>query len=358
MVLAATAALYLAASGGIAAEEGTSAKKVTLALVGAAHSHTPGFVRRVQARKDVTVKYVWDHDAARAEKNARQLGAKIVNDLQEIWSDPAVDGVAIYAETNRHYDLVLAAAKARKHMLVEKPLCGDASKGREMAAAIEKAGVLFNTGYAMRGQPAHQFLKEQIAQGNLGKITRIRGSTCHSASLGHWLDKEWRWMTDRSVAEVGAFGDLGTHTLDILMWLLGDVESVTADMKPVTGQYGDLDECGEALLRFKSGAIGTLAAAWVDVANPVTLEIAGTEGHATIINGQLYYQSSHVAGADGKQPWTKLPKALPHSIDLFIDAVGGQTGVPLVTPREAAARVSVMQAMYEGAQQHAWVAPR
>ena len=63
-------------------------------------------------------------------------------------------------------------------------------------------------------------------------------------------------------------------------------------------------------------------------------------------------------GADGQRPWTDLPAPLPHPVNLFVDAIGGKTGVPLVTPREAAARVHVMDAMYEGAKTQTWVAPR
>ena len=139
-------------------------------------------------------------------------------------------------------------------------------------------------------------------------------------------------MADPAIAGCGAFGDLGTHVLDILLWLFGDVERVIADINVVTGRYGECDESGEGLMKFTSGVVGTLAAGWVDVANPVTLMVSGTEGHAHVDNGQLYFQSSKVAGADGKQPWTDLPPAWPHAFELFLDAVMGKQDVPLVSP--------------------------
>ena len=252
---------------------------------------------------------------------------------------------------------MLAGAKAGKHLFVEKPLGISAVECRRMAEAIEQAGLLFTTGYGMRTAPEHLFLKQQITEGTLGKITRIRGSTCHSGSLGHWFDGEIRWMADPKIAGCGGFGDLGTHSLDLLMWLIGDVESVTADIKVVTGRYGPCDECGEALIRFKSGVTGTLAAGWVDVANPMTLEISGTEGHASIFEGKLYFKAGKVAGADGQKPWTKLPPALPPPLEMFIAAVAGKPDLGLVTPREAAARVSVMEAMYRSSTGHRWESP-
>ena len=130
-----------------------------------------------------------------------------------------------------------------------------------MAEAIEKARLLFTTGYFMRTHPQHLFLKEQMAAGQPSARSPARAApTATAVRSGGWFDTEWRWMADPKIAGVGAFGDLGTHSLDILMWLLGDVESVTADIKVVTGRYGDCDETGEALIRFKNGVTGTLAA--------------------------------------------------------------------------------------------------
>jgi predicted dehydrogenase len=335
-------------------EEG---KTVTLAFVGCAHIHTPGFIKLLNGRKDVKVKYVWDHDAARAAKRAGELKAVVAAKPGEIWSDKEIAGVVICSETNRHHELVTAAAEAGKHMFVEKPLGTTARESWAMADAIEKARLLFTTGYFMRTLPINLFIKSEVEKGNFGKITRVRGSNCHNGSLGGWFDKEWRWMADPKIAGVGGFGDLGTHSLDILMWLLGDIGSVTADIKTVTGRYGDCDESGEALIRFASGVTGTLAAGWVDVANPVTLEVSGTEGFAVLLNEEVYYKSRKVDGADGKKPWVQLPAGYPLPMDMFVDAIKGRKDLPLVTPREAAARVSVMEAMYQGSREHEWVKP-
>jgi predicted dehydrogenase len=329
--------------------------KTVVALVGCAHIHTPSFVKLLNSRADVTVKWVWDHDASRAEKNAAQVGARATADLTDIWNDPQVRAVVVCSETNLHLDLVLAGAKAGKHMFAEKPLGITAADSDRMADAIASAGLLFTTGYFMRTDPKHLFIKEQIAKGRFGKITRVRGSCCHAGALEGWFDDDWRWMADPKQAGVGAFGDLGTHKLDILMWLMGDVASVTADIKVVVGRYPGCDESGEALIRFANGATGTLAAGWVAVDDPVTLMVSGTEGHATVFKDQLYFKSKHVAGATGTEPWKQLPAELPLPLNQFIDAVGGKTDQPLVTVREAAARVRVMEAMYEAAREHKWV---
>ncbi|MCH7478612.1 MAG: hypothetical protein IIA14_11010 [SAR324 cluster bacterium] len=136
-----------------------------------------------------------------------------------------------------------------------------------------------------------------------------------------------------------------------------EVESVTASVHTATERYGDVDEYGEGLIRFASGAVGSLAAGWVDVAHPVNIIVSGTEGHAHVVNGELFLKSSRVDGADGKTPWTDLPAEWPHAFDLFLDAVTGRADVPLVTAREAAVRSAVMEAFYTGAREGRWVAP-
>lgn len=330
---------------------------ISLALIGGAHIHTPGFIDRLNKRSDVAVKYVWDHDPTRAKKRAEALNSITTPALDVIWNDPTVQGVIICSETNRHEQLVLAASATGKHLFVEKPLGIGANDSICMAEAIEKAGILFQTGYFMRGNPSLRFLKAQIEAGNFGQITRYRHTNCHAGSLGGWFDTEWRWMTVKSQAGCGAFGDLGTHALDIMLWLMGKVRSVTASLDTVTHRYGEIDEFGEGLLKFENGCIGSLAAGWVDVSHPISLVLSGTEGHAYVANNQLYVQSKNIPGADGKNPWTDLPPAWPHAFELFLDAVTGKKDVPLVTAHEAAYRSAVMEALYTAAEKQTWVTP-
>ena len=330
------------------------------ALVGCAHIHTPGFIKRLQARSDIQVKSVWDHDAERAHRRAGELDASVVTEPDSVWSDSDIEAVIICSETVRHPELVLAGAAAKKHMFVEKPLGIGAAESYEMADAIETAGVLFQTGYFMRGNAVNRFVRDKVQQGAFGTVTRVRASVGHGGSLGGWFDTEWRWMADPQQSGLGGFGDLGTHALDLVLWLMGEasrVESVTASIGRATDRYGETDEFGEGQLRFAGGAVGTLAAGWVDLANPFQLLVSGTRAHAHVIDGTLYFKSEDIEGADGTEPWTDLPEGLPHAFDLFLDAVTGKSDVPLVTAREAALRSAVMEAMYHGAEHGTWLSP-
>lgn len=327
-----------------------------IAFVGAAHIHTPGFINNVKNRPDFSVKYVWDHDLARAEKSAAQLpGATATHELNVVVNDPEIAAVIVCTETNKHAEVVLPLAAAKKHLFVEKPLGFAGKDAYEMADAIEKAGVLYSTGYFSRGSANNIYIKKQIDAGAFGKITRVRGSNCHSGALGRWFDTDWRWMADPKIAGVGAFGDLGTHSLDILLWWMGDVKTVTAQLDNGTAAYGNCDETGEGIIRFANGTIGTLAAAWDDVADPVSYVVSGTKGYAAVIEGKLHFKSELVEGMKDMQIVDPGP-GKPAGLDSFLEAVLGKEA-SLVGVREAAYRSAVMEALYTGAHEGKWVTP-
>ncbi|MCC6424744.1 MAG: Gfo/Idh/MocA family oxidoreductase [Phycisphaerales bacterium] len=331
---------------------------IQLALVGGAHIHTPAFIKTLKSRPEFAVKWVWDHDPARASKSANELGAKVVPDAGHIWADDSIKAVIICSETNRHEELVIPAAAARKHLFVEKPLGLGSSDAGRMARAIEAAKVMFHTGYFMRGIPEMRFLRDQISAGHFGTIHRLRGSTCHRGALAGWFDTEWRWMADPKQAGCGAYGDLGTHSLDLLLWLMNEtpVQSCIATISNGTRRYGDCDELGEGLLQMSDGAIATLSAGWDDLANPLSLLISGTEANAAIMNDQLYFMCNKVSGANGTQPWTQLPEPIKAGFDAFLDALEGKPAA-LVPVKEAAYRNSVMEALYESTRSGQWTVP-
>ena len=340
-----------------------SDRMTTLAFLGAAHIHTPNFVAKMQARTDMCTAWVWDHDLERATASAAKLGARPTTDLLEALPSD-VDAVVVCTETSRHETVVMSAIASGKHLFVEKPLGIAAADAWRMQRAIDAAGVMFQTGFFTRGNPIYLHIKQLLQDGALGRITRIRHSNCHAGALRGWFDTQWRWMADPAQAGVGAFGDLGAHSLDLLLWLMGDVTAATADIHVATGRYGDCDEYGEGLLRFANGATGSIAAGWVDVANPATFLISGTEGVAHVTNGQLFIHCNAISGADGKTPWVDLPPAWPHAFDQFLDALAARGTQDerdalsaLITTREAAYGSAVMAALYQGARESRWVAP-
>jgi predicted dehydrogenase len=335
---------------------------IQTAVVGAAHIHTRDFVAMLHPRRDIEVKTVWDHDLQRAAQAAAALGSEVAatGDLEVVLADPEVTAVVIASENVRHTELVAACAQAGKHVFVDKPLAIASVDAYLLAETVQRAGVIFQTGYLRRGWPAVRFLRDEIGAGNFGTVTRVRVLLAHSGALDGWFDDRWRWMADPCQAGFGAFGDVGTHAVDLLRWLLADtspVTKVTATVGAVIDKYPGCDEFGQGLLVLEDGTQGSVAAAWTDRAAPVHVEVAGTCGYAELANGQLRYQSERVPDADGSRPWTALPDPLPHAFDLYLDALAGTQDVPLVSVWEAADRVAVMDAMYTSARCGSWLAP-
>lgn len=320
---------------------------VHIAWIGTAHIHTPGFTNEV-VKRGLGCAGVYDHNADRAAMNAEKLGGP-VRSLEELVADPSVSGYVVCSETLHHLDLAKALTPTQKPIFLEKPMGFNGEQSESILALFEEHQATFQTGYFSRGGAAIRTLRKLVQEGFFGQITRVRASNCHSGALGGWFDTDWRWMADRSQAGVGAFGDLGTHVLDLLIWMFGGITSVTATMDPGTNRYPGCEETGEALLRFSNGTIGTLTAAWDDVTDPARLMISGTKGYA-VLGSDL-----KIAGPDGKlESYEPTEPAVSAGFGAFLDHLEGKS-VELVTAREAANRDVVMDAIYQAAQYGIWV---
>ncbi len=284
-------------------------------------------------------------------------GGDIVDDPKVIFSDDDVKAVVIGTETVRHMGVIRQAIDAGKHLFVEKPVGMNGREADIIAEMVKQAGVLFQTGYFMRSSDVNRTIKKLMNEKALGDITRLRISNVHSGAIGGWFDNEWRWMADPDQAGVGAFGDLGCHAADLLLWFMSDDRpaSCSAHIDSVLNRYPGCDEYGEGMVRFDSGAVGTIAGGWVDHANPNQIEISGTKGHLRVTNGELFLQIPD-RDASASAPWDDLEEAIEHPLDIFFNAVTGEENLPLVTAVEAAAVNRLITEMYRGSSERSWIA--
>jgi predicted dehydrogenase len=233
--------------------------------------------------------------------------AKASTDYHDVLSDPDVDVVSICAPTGLHREIGVAAAEAGKPFWIEKPVGRDAREAADVAAAADKAGVVTSIGYNYRHAPAVEHVRELVARGDLGRITNVRAVFFNGYASEPKGALSWRFI--RELAGAGALGDLLSHVIDLVQYVLGPIGEVNAltsivyTERPIlpmgSGTHFAVIEDGEmgtvenddyvaALVRFApdsaaAGAVGTLEASRVIVGPQCGLafEIYGTEGSAT-----------------------------------------------------------------------------
>jgi len=212
-----------------------------------------------------------------------------------------IDIVDICTPNNMHAEMAIAAAKAGKHILCEKPLSNTLEDAERMTAAVREAGVISMAAFNYRRTPAIALAKKLITDGKIGEIRNFRGTYLQDWSADP--DGPLSWRFQKSVAGSGALGDIGTHVIDLAHHLVGPIASTLAIAKTYIADRPiqesgfdalgasekmsdaprapvDVDDEVSALLRFENGAIGSLEASRNAYGrnNFITLEIHGTKG--------------------------------------------------------------------------------
>ncbi len=219
-------------------------------------------------------------------------------DWRALLARPDIDIVDVAAPSNLHTELVLAAARAGKHVFCEKPLANTAADAKHMLDAVTQAGVFHAVWFNYRFVPAIAFAKKLIDDGALGAIYH-----CRTLYLQDWIVNPsfpLVWRLRKEEAGSGSHGDLLAHSLDTARFLVGDIKEVSGLMETFIKQRPELaaaddrmggaaaDTLGEvtvddtsiALARFKSGAVGTFEATRFALGrkNHNRIEINGSKG--------------------------------------------------------------------------------
>jgi predicted dehydrogenase len=220
---------------------------------------------------------------------------------REVVENPEIDIIDIVTPNDSHAEIAIAAAKAGKHVICEKPLARDAKEAKTMLDAITAAGVKHMVAFNYRRTPAVALAKKYIEEGRIGKILNFRGTYLQDWSADQNSPLSWRFKKD--IAGSGALGDIGTHVIDFARYLVGEITDVNAlartwiPERPI--QSGGIDKLGTVksvgdvpkgavdvddeittLLKFENGAIGSIEAtrnAW-GRNNFLTFEIHGEKG--------------------------------------------------------------------------------
>jgi 1,5-anhydro-D-fructose reductase (1,5-anhydro-D-mannitol-forming) len=243
-------------------------------LIGASNIAREHVINAIRANGGEVVS-VMSADAGRANAYAAANGIPSATDsLDALLSRDDIDAVYISTTNELHRDQALAAAKAGKHILCEKPLALDLSDAHAMVDAAKAAGVVFATNHHLRNAGAHRAMREAIAEGRIGKPLAAR--VFHAVFLPPFLQG---WRINAPAAGGGVILDIAVHDADTLRFVLQDEpESVVA-----MAQSGGMGESGLAdavmtTVTFRSGLIAQTHDAFTSKYAGTGFEVHGTEG--------------------------------------------------------------------------------
>ena len=222
-------------------------------------------------------------------------------DWRAVIARPDIDIIDICTPNNSHAEIAIAAAKAGKHIICEKPLARTGEESRNMLDAVRASGSIHMVAFNYRRTPAVALAKKLIEEGRIGDILNFRGTYLQDWSADP--DSPLSWRFQKSVAGSGTVGDIGTHVVDFARYLVGEIAAVNALVKTHIAtrpmQSGGVDKLGVGggdknaergpvdvddemltMLRFSNGAIGSIEATRNAYGrnNFLTFEIHGTKG--------------------------------------------------------------------------------
>lgn len=298
-----------------------------IAMLSFAHVHARGYAAHVQRHPEAEIVCVWDDMDSRGQEAADGLGLPYDNDLERVLGRSDVDAVVVNSTTNTHRDVLIAAARAGKHIFTEKALTVSLAEAEEVVREVKASGVKFMISLPSRTYPQTLYARRALDEGWLGDLTMMRARIAHSAALGKWFKGGTLWFGDSEQAGGGSLFDLGCHTVDIMRWFMGAPRSVVARVQNFSGAY-DIDDQAAAVVEFDSGALGILDVSWLQTAGPNYIEIYGTKGFLgwetgtgqIEVRGTDFIDGSRLNGALQVSD-RDLPAARPMPMDQWIAAV-------------------------------------
>lgn len=218
---------------------------------------------------------VMSTDAARGKAYADAQGiAKSVTTLADLVNDPEIDAVYISTTNELHREQALAAAKAGKHILCEKPLAMSLEHARGMVKAAKDAGVVMATNHHLRNAATHGAMRAAIKAGRIGKPLSAR--VFHAVYLPPHLQG---WRLDKPEAGGGVILDITVHDADTLRFVLdaNPVEAIAFSQAGGMGKAG-LEDAVMGVLRFENGVIAQFHDGFTTKFAETGLEVHGTDG--------------------------------------------------------------------------------
>lgn len=304
-----------------------------------------------------------------AQGTAVEFDTKAYKDIPALLADPAIDAVYIATPPASHAELTIAAAKAGKHVLCQKPIALNAAQGQAMVAACTANNVALGIGYMMRFHGAHQKMRQLIREGLIGRPVgaRVRYSVWSPPlPSGQEADEYGAWMHDPQIAGGGPMMDMGVHAIDLLIMMLGRITEVASLCDTLVHDFA-VEDTATCMFKFASGAQGILET-YMSVPNfegRRLLEVYGSEGSLVAENtifqlpsGSLWHYKKAGGGFENAtpEPIDYLQENMYwNEIRLFSEAVVNDTPLPI--PGEDGYHIQqVVDAVYRSSAERRYIA--
>ena len=245
-----------------------------------------GMISRFHAKaiadiKGAKVTACFDSFTSAADKFGAEIGCKVYHDLDKMLADPAVDVVTICTPSGVHMEPAVAAAKAGKHVIVEKPLEITLKRCDAMIAAADKAGVVLSTIFPSRFHESSQLLKKAIDKGRFGRLTMGDAYVKWFRTQEYYDSGAWRgtWALDGG----GALMNQAVHSVDLLLWFMGPAVEVSAYTATLAHERIEVEDVAVANVKFANGALGVIEASTATWPGELKrIEISGDAGSAIL----------------------------------------------------------------------------
>jgi len=248
---------------------------VRVGVLGFAHGHVGTYCAR-WGEQDMGVEVVagWDHDEARAATQCEHFGIDRSPTAADLAARDDVDAVAIGAETSMHADLVEAAARAGKTVVLQKPMALTMAEADRIVEAVRRGGVPFTMAWQMRVDPHNVQIKELLASGRFRRVYMVRRRHCLSTHLWPGFAESWHVQPELNR---DIFADDASHPTDFVYWLMGMPVSVVAELGTLRDR-AVVNDNAIALFRFADGAFGEVSCTFVAAGGESTVEVVCEKG--------------------------------------------------------------------------------
>lgn len=266
------------------------------------HVHAWDYIRQAQEHDNADIVAIWDEDSERGQRAADILNIPFYKSLDDMLALQDIDAVIVDAPTNLHRDVMVAAARAGKHIFTEKVIAPTMKDLDDIMSEVFRNQIKLTVSLPRLNEGYTLSIQEVLRQGMLGDVTYVRVRLSHDGAIADWLPEHF-FIYEQCLG--GALIDLGCHPMYLAKLFLDQkVTAVSASFGYVTGR--EVEDNAVVTLFTESEAIGVVEASFVNTRSPFIIEIHGKEGVLMYgaVDKKLLYKS--IRAANQSNEWTEL----------------------------------------------------